>query len=80
MATITLKNIPDDLYAALKAQAKAHRRSINGEVIHCLEAALRPRAISVDERLARLRALRSEIAQGTVSTGEIEQAIEDGRP
>jgi len=42
MATVTLKNIPDELYERLKATAQAHRRSINSELIHCLETVLKP--------------------------------------
>lgn len=40
MATITLKNVPDDLYDQLKRSADRHRRSINREAILCLEQAL----------------------------------------
>jgi antitoxin FitA len=52
-AAITLKGIPDDLYERLKRSAKAHHRSLNSEVIACLERQLAPQALSVDERLAR---------------------------
>ena len=38
--TITLKNIPDDVYKRLKLSADTHRRSLNGEAIVCLEAVL----------------------------------------
>ncbi|MEM7535821.1 MAG: DNA-binding protein [Chloroflexota bacterium] len=37
MATITIKNIPDKLYELLKASAKTNRRSINNEIIICIE-------------------------------------------
>ncbi|MDQ3254247.1 MAG: Arc family DNA-binding protein, partial [Acidobacteriota bacterium] len=33
MATLTIKNLPDDLYQQLKRTAAQHRRSINSEVI-----------------------------------------------
>ena len=51
--TLTLKNIPDALYGRLKETADAHRRSLNSEVIVCLESILLPQKISVEERLAR---------------------------
>ena len=35
--TLTLKNIPDAVYTRLKDSADAHRRSLNGEAIFCLE-------------------------------------------
>ena len=39
MATLTLRNVPDDLVARLKARAKRHRRSLNNEPIAALELA-----------------------------------------
>jgi antitoxin FitA len=80
MATITLKNIPDDLYARLKRQAQAHRRSINSELIHCLEQILRPRKVSAEEQLERIRRLRPAIDEQAVNTEEIFEAIDEGRP
>ena len=40
--TLTLKNIPDDVYTRLKLSAELHRRSLNSEAIVCLEAVLLP--------------------------------------
>jgi antitoxin FitA len=40
--TLTLKNIPDDVYERLKLSAQTHRRSMNSEAIVCLEAVLLP--------------------------------------
>lgn len=37
MPTITLKNVPEDLHRRLTARAAKHRRSLNQEVIACLE-------------------------------------------
>jgi len=37
MATLYVENIPDDLYEALRSQAKARRRSIAAEVLALLE-------------------------------------------
>ena len=55
MATLTLKNVPDDLYQRLKAQAAAHRRSLNQEAIEVLGG-----AVSVEGRVAadEIRALK----------------------
>ncbi|HEY5705787.1 MAG TPA: hypothetical protein VIS96_09460 [Terrimicrobiaceae bacterium] len=39
MPTITLKKVPAKLHARLKAQAKAHKRSLNQEAIVCIEIA-----------------------------------------
>lgn len=57
--TLTLKNIPDAVYDRLKTAAKAHRRSLNGEAIVCLETVLMPTKMSSSDRLARARQLRA---------------------
>ena len=43
MPSLTIKNIPDELYVELKHTAEQHHRSINSEVIVCLEQSLLPR-------------------------------------
>ncbi|MEL6614587.1 MAG: Arc family DNA-binding protein [Bacteroidota bacterium] len=40
MATLTLKNVPDDLHRRLKERAARNHRSLNREVIHALERAV----------------------------------------
>jgi plasmid stability protein len=40
MATITLKNIPEQLHKKIKQRAIEHHRSLNNEIISCLERAL----------------------------------------
>ncbi len=62
--TLTLKNVPDDVYDRLKWSAETHRRSINSEAIVCLEAVLVPARVSPNERLARARALREKLNAG----------------
>lgn len=79
MAAITLKGIPDDLYERLKLAAKAHHRSLNSEVIACLERQLMPHVPSADERLARARKLRAAVGAAELDPQEIEDAIRQGR-
>ena len=40
MPTLTIKKVPEVLYRRLKEHAALHHRSMNGEVIACLEKAL----------------------------------------
>jgi plasmid stability protein len=77
---ITIKNIPDHLYERLKQTAEAHHRSLNSEVIACLERVLFPVRMSTEERLARAYELRQEIAPYVVKAKDIDEAIEEGRP
>lgn len=78
--TLTLKNIPDALYGRLKETADAHRRSLNSEVIVCLESILLPKKISVDERLVRVRQMRQTLGGVAYSAEDIAQFRAEGRP
>lgn len=79
MPNLTLKNVPDHLYEALKHQAAQHYRSLNNEAIHCLERVLLPHSMSAYERLAKIRALRASIKTTPLSPEEIQAAIDVGR-
>ena len=61
--TLTLKNIPEEVYERLKNSADVHRRSMNSEAIVCLESVLLPGRLDVGERLARARALRAALSK-----------------
>jgi plasmid stability protein len=78
--TLTLKNIPDQVYDRLKHSAQTHRRSMNSEAIVCLEAALLPAKVPPTERLARARALRAALPKGKFKAVDIDTMKRDGRP
>jgi plasmid stability protein len=79
--TITLKNIPDDIYERLKVSARAHRRSINNEAISCFEQVLMPRRIvRPEERLDRIRRLQASLGDFRVADAEIDAHKREGRP
>lgn len=77
--TLTLKNVPNELYNRLKAAAERHRRSLNSEVIVTLESVLVPANVSVDERLARARQLRKGLATNATATHDIDAFKKQGR-
>ena len=78
--TLTLKNIPDKVYKRLKIAAEAHRRSLNMEAIVCLEQAFTPRRIvSVEERIARVNALRESLGDFKTTAKEIDAFKKEGR-
>ena len=79
-ATLTPKNIFDDVYARLKTSAEAHRRSMNSEAIVCLEAILLPAKIAPTERLARARALRDTLLGAKFLARDIDALKKDSRP
>ena len=78
--TLTLKNIPDDVYDRLKSSAEAHRRSMNSEAIVCLEAVLMPSKVAPAERLARARALRDALPAGKFKARDVDAMKREGRP
>lgn len=77
--TLTLKNIPDDVYDRLRAAAEMHRRSLNSEAIVCLESVLMPTKIAPSERLARARQLRAELS-AKFRARDIDALKKQGRP
>jgi antitoxin FitA len=76
---ITIKNIPEDLYEWLKQSAAANHRSINSEIITCIELKVRSIKISLEIFLARARQLRQKTADHPITDIEFTQAKETGR-
>ena len=77
--TITLKGIPDDVYERLKASASANHRSLNSEVIACIEATLMTRRIAASDQLMRIRAIRSRLTQGAFKHDDVDRFKRQGR-
>jgi plasmid stability protein len=75
MATLHVRNVPEDVYEALRARAKSEGRSINAETIAVLREALRP---SPEDLLEQIRSLR---ARTTLPTGRFapERIIREDR-
>jgi plasmid stability protein len=76
--TITLKNIPDAVYSRLKVSAELNRRSLNSEVIVCLETTLMPTRVTPNERLARARELRAGLKPTNFLASEIDELKRHG--
>lgn len=82
MATLTIKNLPDEIYAALRNTAKQHRRSINSEAIVQLERSVNTPIKDRDELLAEIQEFREKLSRkGVYLTDEfLEFAKNEGRP
>lgn len=78
--TLTLKNIPDEVYERLKESAAVHRRSLNSEAIVCLESVLLSGRVEPAERLARARALRAALPKGRFRASDVDALKREGRP
>ena len=78
--TLTLRNVPDDLYERLKRSAETRGRSLSNEALACLESALRRDEELSLERLTRTRASRSALPKKAFSTRDIDAFKRRGRP
>jgi plasmid stability protein len=80
MPTITVKNIPADLYERLKESAQAHRRSINSEVIVCIEKVVGTHKIDIEAEIARACEFREKTGDYILTDDDLKQFRSDGRP
>jgi len=80
MPTLTLKNIPDSLYTQLKDAAQAHRRSLNSEILYCVEQTLGTCKINIAEHLEIARNLREKTIHHPLTDKLIHDAKNEGRP
>ena len=60
---LSIKNVPEETVEQLRERAKRNHRSLQGEVMTILEAAVAPKGLTVDEVLARTQ-------QRGLSTGD----------
>lgn len=79
MPTLTIKSLPDELYHHLKARAEANRRSLNSEILVCLEWATRTTPIDVAGTLTRIDALRRRFKGPVQDEKGINAAKRSGR-
>ena len=80
MPAVTVRNIPGDLYQALKQAARAHHRSLNGEIVACLETARVRLQSDPDATLARIDAQRNALpAMKPLSDALLDDARAQGR-
>lgn len=80
MPALTIKNIPDELYDRLKEAARTHRRSLNSEILYCVERTLVPYKTDVSSHLAIARKLREKSAAYTLTDELLDSSKNDGRP
>ncbi|MDT8317652.1 MAG: Arc family DNA-binding protein [bacterium] len=80
MPVLTIKNMPDNLYEQLKEAAKFHRRSLNGEIIHCIEQSIGVRKVDIAGIMETARKIRSKTARHILTDDELNAAKNEGRP
>jgi antitoxin FitA len=80
MPSLTIKNMPEGLYKQLKRRALDNRRSLNSEVLICLEQVLEDQPLDPQAALARIRELRQKTASHPLTDEMLQRAKLDGRP
>lgn len=71
MRNITVKNIPDDVYNQLKQRARLNRRSINQEIIVCIESRVQGAVVEPEKLLKTARRLRKKTAAHPIRNEEL---------
>lgn len=81
MATLYVENVPDDLYEALRNQARARRRSIAAEVVALLEQnVVTERQMKARQDLSKLMArMRKEAPKRVGPFPSAEEMIREDR-
>lgn len=78
MPTITLKGIPSILHWELKKRAEINKRSLNNEILVCLESFLGLRNIEKNSHLEEIREFRRTI-KSRISNDLINDLKAEGR-
>ena len=81
MRAITVKNIPDNLYQRLKQSATENRRSLNSEILVCIERTVQNRKHEdVQDILARARKMRQKTRGHVLTDRKFDEMKTAGRP
>jgi hypothetical protein len=79
MTTLTIKGIPDRVYRGLKKRAEAQRRSLNREIILCLERSCDLEPFDPDAWLARADRLRGRLGLRGLTDAQLRTEKRRGR-
>jgi plasmid stability protein len=79
MATLHVRNVPDDLYERLRRRAEAEGRSLSAEVIRLLDSYLPRRSMTPEERKAYFDRVNREREEMRKKYGEFPDSVADIR-
>ena len=79
MPSLTIKSMPQRVYRSLKQSAKAHRRSINGEALACLERTLGLTQPAATATLSRIDQMRQSATTSRLTERLLRRAKQAGR-
>lgn len=79
MATVTIKNIPDDVYEKFREIAKSNQRSVNSEIIWLITREVELGSLPVDEVLSEAAVLRELTAHYRIDNETLTAWKQEGR-
>ncbi|HEY2029491.1 MAG TPA: Arc family DNA-binding protein [Myxococcales bacterium] len=79
MANLSVKNLPKEVHRRLRERAKRNRRSLNSELVACLQDAVMPRRLDPDEAAERIRALRARFRGAPLRDRDVDRLKSEGR-
>jgi plasmid stability protein len=74
-ASLTLKSIPEPIYRRVKLAAARNHRSMNSEIIACLEQSLAPHPIDPGASIEAARRLRAKFRGPELGIDDLTIAI-----
>jgi len=79
MPAITLKNIPEELYAKIKKSAEMNFRSINSEILFRLKSSISQQKPEASNLLSQIHAIHRKIKIPVLTNNFIDKAKNEGR-
>lgn len=76
--SLTLQDIPDDVFRQLEAMAAQHRRSLSSEAIACLATAVKRKRLDGAAHLDRIRAITADLDKSRFHSQEIDRLKRSG--
>lgn len=80
MPNVNVKNLPKEIHRRLKERARRNHRSLNSELIVCLQEAVMPRRVDPEEAAERIRTLRARFRGPALQDEDIARLKAERRP
>jgi plasmid stability protein len=80
VANITLTNLPDEVFQAVKIAAESNRRTVQEEIISRIQNSFLPERVPAEQIKERIRKLHAGMEGRVFSMEELDDAKRKGRP
>jgi plasmid stability protein len=77
---VTIKDFPAELLRKIKAQATAHKRSLNWEVIDILERSLETKPVNVEALIDQVQYIHKHSHLPLLTDESLQEAKRKGQP